>query len=326
MNSQTNPNSSRGVLTLAYGDARFLEQARSLAHSLQLHAPDLPRTLVTDSTDPELHRQFTQVVAYRKEYGSGVRQKLFLDHYSPYEQTLFIDSDCLVLGNLDAFWIAFTGQHFGVPGFRYLQKGASDPYLDVDYVLTAFNLTAIPKFNGGTYYFTRSPEAAKFFDTARNVLSNFRELRLGEFRRNGPNDEAVYAIAMAIHHIRPTFMRPGGMWTPCGYKGPLVLDAIAGNCSFEKEGMRLSPEIVHFPGEYMYAFPYFRERARLKARVEGKKTPAVAFAKPFATSLLWQCSRRSQGLATLARTSLRLARAVRSYRTVNAVAKTEDAK
>jgi hypothetical protein len=309
MNSDFN---TRGVITLAYGHERFIEQARSLAHSLQLHAPQLQRTLITDSNRPEIRKLFTDLIAYRPEYGSGVRQKLFLDQYSPYEQTLFIDSDCLVLGNLDAFWSTFTGQSFGVPGFRYLRKGSKDPYIDVDHVLETLNLTAIPKFNGGTYYFDRSPKAAEFFSTARNMLDNWLTLRLREFRRDGPGDEAVYAIAMAIHNISPTSMGAGGMWTPVNHKGPLLLDAIRGTCSFEKEGMKLSPEIVHFPGEYVYSFPYARERAKLKARVEGKKTHVSSLTASFAKSVLWECSRKSSGLSSLARKSVRAYRTARS--------------
>jgi hypothetical protein len=311
MKPQTNL-PSRGIITLGYGDRRFVEQAKSLAHSLQLHAPHLPRTLVTDSSDPEVLRQFTNVISYRPEYGSGVRQKMFLDRYSPYEETLFIDSDCLVLGNLEAFWSAFSGQSFGVPGFRFLRQGSTDPFFDVDYVLDSLHLSAIPKFNGGTYYFTRSLEASKFFETARNLLDNWRTLRLGEFRRNGPADETLYSVAMAIHSIAPTWMRAGGMWTPCGYKGPLHLDALRGTCSFEKEGMKLTPEIVHFPGEYVYAFPYARERARLAAHIEQKKVAFWTLGVPFVTSLLWQCSRRSSSLAKLARGSVRAYRAARS--------------
>ncbi len=303
---------SRGIITLAYGHERFIEQARSLAHSLQLHAPHLPRTLITDSNDPEIRDQFTDVIPYRPEYGSGVRQKLFLDRYSPYEQTLFIDSDCLALGNLQSFWSAFEGQHFGVPGFRYLQKGSTDPYLDVDHALESLHVTSIPKFNGGTYYFTRSAEAAEFFSTARNILDNWRALRLNEFRRNGPGDEAVYALSMAVHHIPPTSMGSGGMWTPVGYKGPLLLNALEGTCSFEKEGMKLTPEIIHFPGEYMYSFAYARERAKLRAQIEGRKTPLPALAASFATSALWQGSRRMSALSKLARKSVRAYRAVRS--------------
>ncbi len=305
--------SARGVITLAYGHQRFIEQARSLAHSLQLHAPHLQRTLITDSNDPEIRNLFTGVIQYRPEYGSGVRQKLFLDRYSPYQETLFIDSDCLVLGNLESFWSAFAGQYFGVPGFRYLQKGSTDPYFNVDYVMERLNVTSVPKFNGGTYFFTCSPKATAFFDSARSILDDWRTLRLAEFRRQGPADETVYSLAMAVHGISPTFMGSGGMWTPCGYKGPLLLDALTGTCSFEKEGMKLSPEIVHFPGEYVYAFPYARERAKLRALAERKKTPIWSLSASFATSVLWQCSRRSSGLAKLARTSVRAYRAVRSH-------------
>jgi hypothetical protein len=309
MNSSSH---DRGIITLAYGHARFIEQARSLAHSLQLHAPLLPRTLITDSKNPTILRQFTEVIPYRPEYGSGVRQKLFLDRYSPYVQTLFIDSDCLVLGNLDAFWSTFAGQCFGVPGYRYLQKGSTDPYLDVDHVLESLHVTKLPKFNGGTYYFTRSPEARDFFATARNMLDNWRALRLCEFRRDGPGDESLYSLAMAVHHIDPTSMGAGGMWTPVGYKGPLLLDALKGTCSFEKEGMKLTPEIIHFPGEYVYSFAYARERAKLRARIEGEKTPMSTLAASFVRSALWQCSRRSSGLSELARKSVRAYRAVRS--------------
>lgn len=295
----------RGLLTLAYGHQRFVEQARSLAHSLELHAPDLPRTLVTDSTDPAVLRLFTQIIPYRPEYGSGVRQKLFLDLYSPYDETLFIDSDCLVLGNLDSFWSAFQDQYFALPGYKFLEKGSTDPYLDVDHVLDTLHLAALPKFNGGVYYFVRSAAATDFFTTARGILDNWKALRLSEFRRQGPSDESIYSIAMAIHHLRPTSMGAGGMWTPVGYKGPLRLDALRGECSFEKEGMQLSPEIVHFPGEYIYAFCYARERARLKSKIEGEKTPLSSMAVPLAASLLWQCSRRASALSVVARKSLR---------------------
>lgn len=311
------PSHCRGVITLAYGHQRFIDQARSLAHSLQLHAPQLPRTLITDSSDPEIGQLFTDVISFRPEYGSGVRQKLYLDCYSPYDKTLFIDSDCLVLGNLESFWSAFDGQYFGVPGYKYLNKGDSDPYLDVGHVLEHLGLTEIPKFNGGTYYFTRSSEAAEFFVTARGILEDWHKLRLREFRRDGPGDESVYAIAMATRHLRLTSMGAGGMWTPVNCRGPLLLNALKGTCSFEKEGMHLSPEVVHFPGEYVYSYAYARERAKLKAHVEGKRTPVSSVVNSFATSFLWQCSRRSAGLSSLARKSVRAVRAVRSARTVN---------
>ena len=301
----TSSTQGRGILTLAYGDGRFVQQAKSLAYSLQLHAPQLARTLVTDSSDPELGELYTHIVPYRPEYGGGVQQKLFLDEYSPFEETLFIDSDCLVLGNLGSFWEVFSGRYFSVPGFRYLHHGDTDPYLDVDFVLDWLHLTELPKFNGGTYYFTRSPEAKAFFEQARRILKDMRTLRLGEFRKCGPNDEAVYSIAMALNGLKATPMGSGGMWTPTGYSGPLVLDAIAGRCTFEKEGRQLTPEVIHFAGEYAYAYVYPRECARLAAAVAGKKTSALSLLKAFALSVLWQTSRQASALSKVGRTIVR---------------------
>jgi hypothetical protein len=303
------PSSSRGILTLAYGHRRFIEQAKYLGLSLQLHAPHLPRTLVTDSADKDLRSIYTEIVPYRSAYGSGVRQKLYLDQYSPYAETLFIDSDCLVLGNLEAFWTGFEGQYFGVPGFRSLRKGDTDPHIDVDYVLEHLKLAALPKFNGGAYYFTRSAEATRFFELARNIMNEWQSLRLAPFRNNGPADESIYSVAMAMSDVQTTYMGAGGMWTPCGYRGKLVLDGVRGICSFEKEGEIRTPEVIHFPGEYIYCFPYARERARIRERVIGARTGAIELARSYACSFLWQSSRKSAGLAKLGRSTVRAYRA-----------------
>lgn len=301
--------SNRGILTLAYGHPRFVQQAKYLGMSLALHAPHLSRTVVTDSSDPQLRSLFTSVIPHRPEFGSGVRQKLYLDQYSPYDETLFIDSDCLVLGNLDAFWAAFAGQTFGVPGFRYLRKGSVDPFIDVDFVLDHLHISALPKFNGGTYYFTRSAKASAFFESARQIMDDWRELRLAPFRRNGPNDESVYSVAMAMHGLSLTYMGSVGMWTPCGYRGKLSLDGIHGTCSFEKEGEIRTPEVVHFPGEYIYCFPYVRECARIRRKLGQGRENVAALARSYALSVLWQCSRRSTRLSDLGRRSVRAYRA-----------------
>jgi hypothetical protein len=180
--------------------------------------------------------------------------------------------------------------------------------MDVDRVLEALQLEALPKFNGGIYYFTKSPEAKCFFDKAREIMRNAADLGLREFRRNGPADEAVYSIAMAIFGVKPTLMQPGGMWTPTNYTGSFRLDAVHGQCSFEKDGVKLAPEIVHFAGEYALLYAYSRERARLRLIVEGEKTEVTALLKAFAVSVLWQSSRRSTFLRKPAKEVFRLLR------------------
>lgn len=255
---------TRGIITLAFGKDRYIEMAKSLARSLVLHDPEIPRAVVTDSEDPELRELFTHFLPYRPEYGSNLRQKMYLDLYSPFQETLFIDSDCLVVHKLDPFWKAFAKVPFGVPGHRVLRAGEQDEYMDVAFTMEHFSLTELPKFNGGTYYFKRSPEAKAFFETARMLLANFKELQFKDFRGDGPADEALYSVAMAIHGLSVIDMGEGGMWTPINSSGPVTLDVQDGICHFIKAGKPVKPDVVHFATVWAETFVYRRECLRLQ--------------------------------------------------------------
>ena len=293
---QQNAKASRGVVTMAYGKQRYLDMAKALARSLKLHAPLVPRAILTDSTDKELGELFTCVIPHRPEFGANVEPKFYLDQFSPFSETLFIDSDCLVLSSLDSFWEAFSGQYFGVPGWRVLHRGDTDPYVDVDYVLERFKLDELPKFNGGTYYFRRCEETTRFFDTARKFFSQASSLRIANFRGAGAPDEPIIALVMALQGLSLTSMGDGGMLTPIQSTGPLRLDAIRGTCSFTKEGRKVSPEIIHFAGEYASCFAYTRECARLKAHFDGGRLPKMPLLKSYFRSLPWQFSRTGRTL------------------------------
>ncbi len=296
MNSGQVKMPSRGVLTIAFGHRSYIAMAKSLGQSLKLHAPALATAIVTDSDDPDLGKFFTHIVPYRSEFGSDVRQKLYLPQYTPFEETLFIDSDSLVLTNLDSFWKAFEGKYFGVPGWRVLRKGEQDPYVDVDFILKHFALDKLPKFNGGAYYFTRSAAANRFFETVEQVLADYKALRFPDFRNDGPNDEAIFAVAMALHGLSATSMGCTGMWTPISSPGPLQLDAVAGTCRFEKEGRLVLPDVVHFAGGYSSCYAYMRERERLRVHTEGGLTSPLAWIKLYVRGASWDVWRKLRTL------------------------------
>lgn len=289
--------SPRGVITLAFGKQRYVDMGKSLGRSLMLNAPNLPRAVVTNSDDPELKELFTHVIPYQPDFGSNVRQKLHLDLYSPFEETLFIDSDCLVLNDLDSFWKAFSGQYFGVPGWRELRKGSTDPYLDVAFILDHFGIEALPKFNGGTYYFRHCKRATHFFDRARELLADSENLRFVQFRQDGPADEAILSVAMALEKLSATSMGTGGMWTPISSRGPLKLDVQHRFCSFEKEGQTVYPDIIHFAGEYASCFAYYRESIKLMRRFGSKLPSLVEMGKTYIKSAIWECSRSARNTA-----------------------------
>jgi hypothetical protein len=226
-----------------------------------------------------------------------VSQKIHLDLYSPFEETLFIDSDCLVLSNLDSFWKAFSGQYFGVPGWRELRRGDSDPFLDVDFVLDHFELDYLPKFNGGTYYFRRCDQTSRFFAKARELLADSKNLRLATFRQDSPADESLFSIAMALEGLHSTSMGAKGMWTPASSRGAIELDVQRGWCSFEKEGHIVYPEIVHFASHYAYSFAYFRECVKLTRLFGSRSSWRKGVGKAFLRSAAWECMHGAKALA-----------------------------
>ena len=80
--------------------------AKDLALSARLHASHLRRAVVSDSDDHELRELFHDVIPSRPELGDPLFQKLWLELYAPYDETLFIDSDSLIAGDLEHIWTA----------------------------------------------------------------------------------------------------------------------------------------------------------------------------------------------------------------------------
>lgn len=260
---------SRGILTLAFGKPKFIEMAKALAWSLNLHAPEIPRAIVTDSADAELAELFPQRIEYRADYGSNVRQKMYLDQYSPFDETLFIDSDSLVVRGLGSFWTAFASVPFGTSGDRLLRAGETDAFLDVDVMLKRYGFDSLPKFNGGIYYFKRNAQSAALFSTARELLAKSAEYGFKEFRNDGPNDEALYSVAMAMHGLKLIDMGNAGMWTPINAESSVTVDIPRGICTFVKKGRQVTPDIIHFAG-FTGSFIYLRECSKLKNLAHGK--------------------------------------------------------
>ncbi|BDI15440.1 hypothetical protein ANSO36C_12420 [Nostoc cf. commune SO-36] len=257
--------SQRGIITYAYGASYYIEMAKSLARSLRLHSPNVPRAIVTDNqNDKELLELFDYVITMKEEYGSNVRQKLHVYDYSPFENTLYIDSDCIAVKDINFIFDDFKGRSFSVPGNVYLKAGDKDNFVELDDILKRFNLTKLPKFNGGIYYFEKNDTAKAFFETALEFSSDWKKLGIGEFRGDGPNDERLFGIAMMLHN-QSMFEDYGQMMrTPIGLRGSFDIDAIKGKSSFQKYNEVVSPALVHFACVWGEHPVYHREVSRLK--------------------------------------------------------------
>lgn len=119
-------NKERGFVYLAFGDS-FLEEAACSARELRKHH-DYPIILITDAIhDEKVRNAFDEVVLM--ELSRTYKDKVLIGH-SPFKETIFLDTDTLVLGSMVPIFellsnfdvaVQFTegGNHYSLPGVPY---------------------------------------------------------------------------------------------------------------------------------------------------------------------------------------------------------------
>jgi hypothetical protein len=249
---------SKGFITIAIGK-KYIKQARHLAYSALLHAPHIIRAVVTDK--PELLSNFYDItIPYNPDYGNPFAAKTRLYLYTPFEKTLYVDADSLIIHNFDSYWPWLDEQSFVYEG-TLLHEG--EWYFDIAKISRQLSLPWIPKFNSGMFLFRNDIASKAIFDTAFDYLSNQKERNLGVdfFRGTMLPDEPFLAIALAKNNIKPVDDYGRFSKSLIGAKN-IHVNGIKGFAFFIKNGKAVFPLIVHFCGRFG-RFLLFWESLRL---------------------------------------------------------------
>jgi hypothetical protein len=248
--------SKLGFLTMAFGHRRFLTQAENMGLSLKRHMPGIPVAIVTDRN--VVHAAFDLAIPMKPFSKAGVVHKLDLYNYSPFDETLFIDSDCIITRPFHNELAAIREYDFSPVVGRYLHRGETDPFIaDLAAALDQINGAAFPKFNGGVYFFKKSDLAQQVFSHANALRDKTTALGIRDFDKGGPNDETLIGLALAELRVSQLYDDLGNlMRTPVNIIGKLKVDALGGGCSFNKGGVFVSPAICHFPVEWLLSPEY----------------------------------------------------------------------
>lgn len=245
-----------GVLIIAIGAERYIRQAETLILSLRHNMPALPIAVVTDSD--RLDRFGCQRIAVDYSMPIATAQKLLLDRYSPFDQTLFIDSDCIVtrafdtqLRDLERYAFTPVLEHLVAPD-------GQDPYVaDLGAALAKIGGRAFPKFNGGIYFFRKGETATTIFSLARQYFADYPAYGIKAFDRGGPGDETVLALAMAATDQLDLYDDSGLlMRTPTGILGPIHIEPLGGGTRFRRAEGLVEPAICHFAGHFIFRPEY----------------------------------------------------------------------
>src|SRR6056297_2063245 len=152
------PNVSRGYLTMAVGRSRYLEMAVDMALSLREH-DDRPIALAADATLGRTAREryapvFDAVTEIPGRFLDGRAIKYGAAAASPFSETMFVDSDCFVLGSLDYLWSALEGADMAMLGELLTEREDENHHgFSTRRLMRRFGLDHYLKTNSGIFCF-----------------------------------------------------------------------------------------------------------------------------------------------------------------------------
>lgn len=263
------PNTGRvtqGYLALATGPRKYVDLAMNLAASIKVVDPTRPVCLVHDRAadiPAEAHRLFDDFAlldddpAYRP-----ILNKLRLLHASPYDQSMFIDADCLLVRHdVSDYWSRCGAEPFAITG--QVATAGTWKGNDVGMLMQTYQAPYVVMMNSGLFYFDKSPISAAFFAD----LNSFYLLQKDHLvAHDGPwkyEDELFFGVVMGRFGLRPTLHADahGNTIMATTWRAPICLaDPVGGRSILIKPTgylfdlpiprgfRRLSPTFMHFVG------------------------------------------------------------------------------
>ncbi len=297
-----------------------------LGRSIQLNSPTLESVCVVEGnlTDAErgaLEKCYSQVVPIRAGHlGLGWQVKNVMIEYSPFEHTLFLDSDCLVLQDLRAAF-AEAGERdiaFATKAEPTQETGAFlFAKIDLAQLKQEFHVDWWPQIlGGGHFFFRRTPTARNIFRRALDWSQPAMLAPFGwtDFKRGAP-DELTLQMALAeAGHARACALVafPLICWTPWESARPDIFRRRISLTDRESgaQGWVGQYFVAHYGGEGLARCTYRRELWRLRLWAALPRVAAarltVNLAKPGFHLAAWSHSffeRAMRRLASLGKVS-----------------------
>lgn len=245
-----------GFLTLATpGD--YLK-AIGLALSLRVSNPGIP---IAVACSPAIRDRVSPYFDYVIDEKPGLRgfvHKVHMDEYSPFQETMFFDSDVLVFKPVRPYVDSWgAGPYYACGGYDAV--GTSPFGLNRPDVLKKIGKSTLVVIDGAGHAFYRRPECSKVFDLAREITRDYKSYA-GDIKYA---DEDVIDIALTMLELPPA---PYGdffsvFWS--ARPGTLDMDATTGKCRFiaQNTGQPFEPCMMHFAakeGPVTYGWQLFK--------------------------------------------------------------------
>ena len=196
---------TKGFITLATGNERYFKLASNLLKSYRFFSKNpLPFAIIADHHN-KYTDEFDEVIIL-EDAKSSYMDKLSILINCPFDETIFIDADCLAYQDLNEYWdfydFSYSLTCFGVSNSLNFKNGW---FKKEDVGKYGDQISFIPSMHGGCYFIKRSHECQKIYDLAMEINTKYYQYKFKYF--DDPADEPILALCMAVFNCHPIEMK-----------------------------------------------------------------------------------------------------------------------
>jgi len=193
---------SSGFLLLAQNsEYDYVTQASVCAMSIKANMPDASVSLVTNDTVPDKYQElFDNIIPIpwsedkQTSDKMSVTERWKLYHSTPYEQTIVLDTDMLVLQDISSWWKFLENYDlFYVSNvLTYRDKTVTS-----NYYRKTFTSNSLPNLYSGFHYFKKCDFAHDFYKWLELIVNNW-ELFYGQYAKENYPKTCSMDVSAAI--------------------------------------------------------------------------------------------------------------------------------
>lgn len=170
---------SRGILFLAQNNSEnYVRQACLCAWSIKTTNPEMSISIATNDFVPKKYKTlFDNIIeipgddlAANESWKVSNRCKLY--DISPYNETIVLDTDMLVLSDISSWWKQLEKYELYFTSAPLTYRGEK---LTSNFYRRTFVENNLPNIYVGVHYFKKSVKAKEFYDLQKTVVENWKE-------------------------------------------------------------------------------------------------------------------------------------------------------
>ena len=233
----------------------------------------MPFAIMCDREN-DITAQFDQVVLLEHPL-NAFWDKFALLVRAPYDETIFIDADCLAYADLNAYWDYFAAaDDFTGCGTNYPIDSEKGLFQDGQVGEYNGRVHWKPDICGGLYFIRRGEICDALYQECQNICQHYEEYPWPDYCAPYA-DETVLCLAMAVHGLHAMDADPTNYGHPWEAT-EMEHDIFTGKCTYATEWHPKVSQgrLVHFGTRYCTKPPYLFEVEKMNLMLRRQLRPS----------------------------------------------------